>query len=179
MGIGAGVIEGRFERDSPEQYRRGRRGHAPFGRRQGQPARRVGRDFGANLADWPTPYAGAISGEQRLQVLKLRLAASELACARRSRPPLHAGAKGYHAPRSPTPHPRGNVRRHRHTGDQTPAQGNPCAGASVKITCRNCVGAGIMSAAPILQAHDIALPRAAQSGIQPRVTGFFAGFGAW
>ena len=40
-------------------------------------------------------YAGAISGEQRLQVLKLRLAASELALRAAQSAALHAGAKGY------------------------------------------------------------------------------------
>ena len=40
-------------------------------------------------------YAGAISDEQRLQVLKLRLAASELALRAAQSAALHAGAKGY------------------------------------------------------------------------------------
>ena len=39
--------------------------------------------------------AGAISDEQRLQVLKLRLAASELALRAAQSAALHAGAKGY------------------------------------------------------------------------------------
>ncbi len=40
-------------------------------------------------------YAGAVTAEQRLQVLKLRLAASELALRAAQSAALHAGAKGY------------------------------------------------------------------------------------